>query len=103
MQPTRVNPDDPDGDLIPNLDHSNTEGDCDRCGTKILRFRGQGDLQCHECGANYNCSGQRLRDDLHTRINRSEYDDDINDLEGDELSHLVSEREAEMEAWFDNR
>jgi len=81
------------GKPIPNdeLDHANSEGSCDRCGTLILRFRGQGDLQCHNCGANYNCFGQRLRDDLRTRIKESEYDDDIDDLTGDELSYLRQE------------
>lgn len=42
--------------------------------------------QC-ECGAFYNIWGQRLRDDLHTRVNPSEYDADIGDLEGDEMSY----------------
>lgn len=73
-------------------DRSNVQGNCDRCGTLLHRFRGQGDIQCHHCGANYNCFGQRLRDDLRTRVNPSEYDDEIGDLEGDELSHLASER-----------
>lgn len=72
-------------------DHANTEGECDRCGETLYRFRGQGDIDCHKCGAIYNCSGQRLRDDLHTRINQSEYDDDIGDLEGDELSWIRQE------------
>lgn len=61
-------------------------GECDRCHTQIQRWRGQGDIQCPSCGANYNCFGQRLRDDLHTRVNPSEYDDEIGDLEGDEIS-----------------
>lgn len=73
-------------------DHADTQGTCDRCGELILRFRGDNDLQCRKCRANYNCFGQRLRDDLHTRINPSEYDDDIGDLEGDELSWLDKER-----------
>lgn len=81
-------------------DHANTQGNCDRCGTLILRFRGQGDLQCHNCGANYNCSGQRLRDDLHTRVNPSEYDDEISDLEGDELSYLQYERRIDWNRDF---
>lgn len=70
-------------------DPSDLQGNCERCGTVILRFRGQGDLQCNNCGANYNCFGQRLRDDLHTRINPSEYDEDIDDLTGDELSYYM--------------
>jgi hypothetical protein len=68
-----------------------TIGACDRCETEIHRYRGQGDLQCPKCDANYNCFGQRLRDDLRTRINESEYDDDIDDLTGDELSYLRQE------------
>lgn len=65
-----------------------TEGRCDRCSTRITRYRGEGDdLECSNCGAFYNIFGQRLRDDLHTRINRSEVDDDIGDLEGDEMSY----------------
>lgn len=70
-----------------NDDRANVEGYCDKCGTLIMRFRGQGDLQCPTCRANYNCFGQRLRDDLHTRINLSEFDEDIDDLTGDELSY----------------
>ena len=70
-----------------------SRGQCDRCGASIDRWRGQGDITCDTCGANYNCFGQRLRYDLHTRVNRSEYDDDIGDLEGDEMSWLQQERE----------
>ena len=71
-------------------DHANTQGNCDKCGRLILRFRGQGDLFCG-CGANYNCAGQRLRDDLRTRVNGSEYDDDVGDLEGYERAMLRAE------------
>lgn len=72
-------------------DRSNTQGNCDRCNRLIYRFRGQGgDLDC-DCGAIYNICGQRLRDDLHTRRNLSEVDDDIDDLTGDELSHIRTE------------
>lgn len=74
--------------LIQSPDDPNcSEGPCDRCGTILYRYRGQGDISCPNCDANYNCFGQRLRDDLHTRINPSEYDDDIDDLTGDELSY----------------
>lgn len=69
-----------------NFDHSATQGTCDRCGTLIHRFRGMGDMTCHDCGANYNCAGQRLRDDLHSSPNPSEYDDDIGDMEGYEIA-----------------
>ena len=67
-------------------DSSNVQGHCDKCGELLFRFRGQGDITC-SCGANYNSFGQRLRDDLLTRINPSSYDEDIGDLEGDELSY----------------
>ena len=71
-----------------NEDRSNTQGNCDRCGALIRRFRGQSaDLQC-TCGAIYNICGQRLRDDLYTRPNRSSWDDDCDDLTGDEESYL---------------
>jgi hypothetical protein len=69
-----------------------SRGDCDACGAEVTRYRGEGDIQC-SCGANYNCFGQRLRDDLRTRINPSSYDEDIDDLTGDELSYLAMERE----------
>lgn len=72
--------------IDPNGDRANVEGTCDHCGRIVQRFRGQGDIDC-TCGAIYNSFGQRLRDDLHTRRNPSEYDDDIGDLEGDEMSH----------------
>lgn len=62
-------------------------GQCDRCDTKIFTYRGQGDFSCPNCDANYNAFGQRLRDDLHTRVNPSSYDEDIDDLTGDELSY----------------
>ena len=61
-------------------------GRCDRCQTELTRWRGQGDFDCHKCGAIYNCFGQRLRDDLWTRRNPSEYSDDIGDMEGNEMS-----------------
>ena len=60
-----------------------TVGNCDKCGTEIRRYRGEGDLFCSgHCGAIYNCFGQRLRDDLLTRPNRSEWDEDCGDMEG---------------------
>lgn len=62
-------------------------GQCDRCGQELNRYRGQDEIQCHNCGALYNCFGQRLRDDLHTRVNPSEFDEEIGDLEGDEMSY----------------
>lgn len=66
-------------------DHSNVEGNCDRCNQLLYRFRGQGDIHCN-CGAIYNAFGQRLRDDLNTRPNPSEWDEDIDDLTGYEIA-----------------
>jgi hypothetical protein len=92
MQPTTVIYDEVSNQMVEveNTDHSNQQGNCDKCGTLLLRFRGQGDIDCN-CGAIYNCFGQRLRDDLYSRPNMSAYDDDIGDLEGDELSWLRQE------------
>ncbi|AGK86033.1 repressor-like protein [Mycobacterium phage Chy4] len=36
--------------------------DCSRCGHEVQRYRGQSDVDCRNCGACYNASGQRLRD-----------------------------------------
>lgn len=57
---------------------------CD-CGEEVYRYRGESDVSCGECGAWYNASGQRLRDDW--RGNPSNYDDEIGDLEGYERQH----------------
>ena len=75
-----------------DFDHANVQGECDACGARLFRFRGQGDIYCNgtltrTCHAIYNSFGQRLRDDLNSRPNPSEYDDDIGDLEGDEMSY----------------
>lgn len=76
-------------------DHAERVGECDVCHQPILRHRGDDDLMCTTagCPAIYNSFGQRLRDDLHTRVNPSSYDDDIGDLEGDEMSY------ADREDW----
>lgn len=58
---------------------------CENCAAEIRRYRGQSDVDCHNCGACYNASGQRLRDDW--RGNPSNYDDEIGDLEGYEIQH----------------
>ncbi len=65
------------------------EGPCDQCGATVGRWRGESDVECDRCGAQYNCSGQRLRDNW--RDNPSNYDDDISDLEGFEMAALRSE------------
>lgn len=50
---------------------------CQACGVHMDRWRGQGDQTC-DCGAEYNASGQRLRDDW--RSNPAWDDDDIDDM-----------------------
>ena len=62
---------------------------CERCGTTVERWRGQGDVSCGHCGAEYNAGGQRLRDDW--RGNPSAWDDEVGDLEGYEIQHSEEE------------
>lgn len=76
-------------------DHANVQGNCDQCNTLLFRFRGEGDIDCPGCGAIYNCFGQRLRDDLYTRPNPSDTDDDVGDVEGYELAMLRADAEYE--------
>ncbi len=54
-----------------------------KCQAIIERWRGMDDIQCH-CSAWYNSFGQRLRDDWQS--NPSNYDSEIGDLEGFEVS-----------------
>lgn len=61
---------------------------CD-CGKEVRRYRGQSDVDCGSCGACYNACGQRLRDDW--RGNRSNYDEDVSDLDGYEMQHANDE------------
>lgn len=68
-----------------------SSGSCDRCGNTLIRYRGDSEIRCYNCNAIYNACGQRLRDDLHSRPNRSAYDDDVDDLTGDEESYLRQE------------
>jgi hypothetical protein len=63
---------------------------CKKCGKRIDRYRGENDIDC-TCGAIYNSFGQRLRDDLHSRVNPSEYDEDISDLDGYEMMYAGDE------------
>ena len=58
--------------------------DCENCGEELRRYRGQSDIDC-DCGACYNASGQRLRDNW--RNNPSNYSDDIGDMEGYEMEY----------------
>lgn len=62
---------------------------CQDCNCHISRWRGQGEVHCPVCGAEYNAGGQRLRDDW--RGNTSNYDDDISDMDGYEAQHAGDE------------
>lgn len=70
-------------------DDGSSSWPCARCGRTVTRYRGQGDVGCGGCGAQYNASGQRLRDDW--RDNPSNYDENIGDMEGFEISQLRGE------------
>lgn len=49
------------------------------CSEVVERYRGEGDVQCGN-GHWYNAGGQRLRDNWMG--NRSNWDDDVSDLDG---------------------
>lgn len=72
-----------------STDHADSVGNCDVCGKEIYRYRGDDDLRCDtpKCPAIYNSFGQRLRDDLYSRVNPSSYDDSIGDMEGYEMAY----------------
>ena len=57
---------------------------CGDCGKTVTRYRGQYDVDC-ACGATYNASGQRLRDDW--RGNSSNWDSDVSDMDGFERQY----------------
>jgi glycine/D-amino acid oxidase-like deaminating enzyme len=59
-----------------------------RCGAWLKGYRGDGDIRCG-CGAEYNAFGQELRADW--RENASNYDEEIDDLEGMERAELRAE------------
>ena len=63
---------------------------CQKCDRFIERWQGQQTVECGNCGAQYNASGQRLRDDWQD--NPSNYDDEVGDLEGMESAELRAER-----------
>lgn len=63
---------------------------CGRCGREVTRYRGQGDVDCHNCGACYNAFGQRLRDNW--RGNESSWNDEVSDMDGFEAQQLRKER-----------
>lgn len=74
---------DPDTGYIVGGDYA--AWDCEKCGREVARYRGQSDVDCNNCGACYNAGGQRLRDDW--RGNRSNWDEDVSDMDGFEAQH----------------
>jgi hypothetical protein len=65
------------------------------CGAEVTRYRGQSDVDCLECGACYNASGQRLRDDWRDTLL---YDDgECGDMEAFERAAVA--RENQRGAW----
>lgn len=56
------------------------------CGTKVVAYQWYS-VSCPQCGAQYNGSGQRLRDDW--RSNPSVYDENVGDMEGFEAQHAA--------------
>lgn len=64
--------------------NSYTEWNCDRCKATVSSFSGR-DTTCPNCGAQYNGSGQRLRDNWAD--NPSVRNSDISDLDGHEIQH----------------
>lgn len=76
-------------DLLDPRDVPTTWWDCQDCGTHLERYRGGREVSCHQCGAQYNASGQRLRDDWAD--NPAWRDDDLDDLAGYELEMITKE------------
>ena len=62
---------------------------CEKCEHFIERWRGDTHVGCGVCGAQYNASGQRLRDDWAG--NRSNFDDEVSDMDGYEDQHAGDE------------
>ena len=66
-------------------ENGSSSWECGNCGATVYRSRGQANPDCNECGACYNASGQRLRDNW--RNNPSCHSDDIGDMEGYEMQY----------------
>lgn len=64
--------------------HRHRSWPCGNCGTTV--HASSRDTDCDKCGACYNVYGQRLRDNW--RSNRSNYDDDVSDMDGYEEAEL---------------
>lgn len=62
--------------------HRHREWPCGNCGTTVHAT--SYDADCPKCGACYNVYGQRLRDNW--RSNCSNYDENVGDMDGYEMS-----------------
>ena len=76
---------------VTRFDDGHSEWKCSRCKATVYRYRGESDVSCDRCGAEYNAAGQQLRDDW--RGNMSNYDDEIGDMEGYEIQHANDDRD----------
>jgi len=65
-------------------DDGSSSWPCQDCKSTVWRFPGTGSASCGKCGAQYSIFGQRYRDNW--RDNPSNYDSEIGDMEGYEMS-----------------
>lgn len=79
-----------DNESDDNIELPTREWECTQCGETVQRWRGQGDVNCSNCGACYNSFGQRLRDDW--RGNSSWRYDNVDNMEGYERQQLSYEQ-----------
>ena len=59
------------------------------CGATVERWRGESEVTCSFCNQEYNAFGQELISNW--RGNASNYDEDVSDLDGYEVSQLREE------------
>lgn len=64
------------------------------CGNDVSRWPGEMYPDCGNCGADYNASGQRLREGWDR--NMSNYDDEVGDMEGYEAQYAAADEAAEL-------
>lgn len=76
-------------DIIAQLRELPHTFDCTCCGSHLEIWERGRDITCRRCGTPFNCFGQELRRDWAS--NPAWRDDDIDDMEGFELSQLAAE------------
>lgn len=81
---------------VTRFDDGHSEWKCGQCGSIVERWPGMSDVDCAKCGAWYNAGGQRLRDDWMG--NSSNWDDDVDDMEGYERQQLRGESRLRIKA-----